>query len=265
VHRRVDIANLEALKRELEGCDLVFHLAAVADASRAAAEPLACFAVNAQGAANVMEACRLSGAKVIYTSTAHVYGAPLANPVNEDHPANPASFYAASKLAGEAAVAGYAASFGLTAVIARLSNLYGGDRNTNTVIGIALDAIAAGLPVRLRSLDEVRDFLYIDDATEGLVRLAQTAAAAGGLTTVNLSAGVGSRISQVVSELARAAVELGLPEPSVAPASGTPDPKVPRLVLDNRRLREITGWMPSTSLRQGLLRALRERLGMPLL
>ena len=201
--------------------------------------------INVQGTGNVMDACRRLGVrKVVYASTAQVYGIPRWLPISEDHPAAPRSVYGTSKLAGERMAAG--------AVIARLSNLYGGSVGPRTVLGRAIDCVRSGRPIQLRSMEEVRDFLYIEDAAEALVRLADV----GEGVTVNVSTGTGVRIADAVRELVCAAQQQGRQRAEVLPPAGEPDREVPEFVLDNHRLRELTGWAPATPMRQAFLKTL---------
>ncbi len=254
------ILDIAAVERALRGCTVVFHLAAIADGSACASEPLRCMELNVLGTARVLEACRRSSVpRFVYASTGQVYGLPRRLPVDEEHPTEPCSLYAASKLAAEALIRGYCASFGNDAVIARLANIYGPGFGSRTVTGQAVDQILSGGPVRLRSLEETRDFLYVDDAVEALMRLAGQPRTQMGLDIVNVSTGCGVAIAALVDELAGAAERLGLPRPVILPGTGQPDTKVPTFFLDNRRLRQLTGWVPAVSLREGLERTLAER------
>lgn len=256
-----DILNDGHLERALGGCEVVFHLAALTDSQGSLTAPMRYVEVNVLGAARVLEACRRLGvARVVYTSTGHVYGLPLRLPVDERHPTQPRSIYAASKLAGEVVARGYGHSFGSAVVIARLSNLYGGALGANTVLGRAIQCVVSQSPLQLRSMEEVRDFLYIEDAAEALVRLAAAQGAAAGVHIVNVSTGSGIAIAGAVRELIYAAEDCGLPPPSVMLPSGQPDLVLPVFVLDNHRLRELTGWAPSTSLRRGLTDTLRKQI-----
>ena len=248
-----DILNADDLERGLGGCEVVFHLAALADPAGSLTEPMRYVEVNVLGTARVLEACRRLGVlQIVYASTGHVYGLPLRIPVDEQHRAEPRSIYAASKLAGEVVAAGYGKSFGSAVVIARLSNLYGGTLGANTVLGRAIQSVLSEGTLQLRSIEEVRDFLYVEDAAEALLRLATSDGTQSGVHTVNVSTGCGIGIGDAVRELIQAAEDCGLPRPLVMPPSGQPDCEVPVFVLDNRRLRELTGWAPTTSLRQGL-------------
>ena len=247
------ILNPADLDRALGGCTVVFHLAALIHVGRSRSEPLRYFEVNAFGTACVLEACRRLGVRqVVYTSTSHVYGIPRQLPIGEDHPTVPLSVYAASKLAGEAAVQGYSASFRLSGDVARLANLYGASFNPETVIGRALEQAAVGGPVCLRNLASVRDFIHADDVVEALVRIAAASGEDTGCHIVNVSTGQGVSVREVVETLSKIVVEQELAQPELIQTGDSRDELVPRLILDNRRLSELTGWAPQISLEQGL-------------
>ena len=206
-----------------------------------------------------MEACRRLGIqRLIYTSTSHVYGIPRQLPIGEDHPTAPLSVYAASKLAGEVAVQGYAASCALSCDIARLANVYGASFSTETVIGCALEQAATGGPISLRNLAAVRDFIHADDIIEALVRLAAAGDEGTGCRVVNVSTGQGVSVLEMAETLSKIATEEGLGRPDVVQGGNRQDELVPRLILNNRRLLELTGWVPQISLEQGLRLALHE-------
>lgn len=252
-----DILNADDLERALRGCEVVFHLAALADPQGSFAAPMRYMEVNVLGTAQVLEACRRLGvAQVVYASTGHVYGVPIRLPVDEQHRTEPRSIYAATKLAGEVVAGGYAQSFGTAVVIARLSNLYGGTSGANSVLGRAIQCVLSRGTVELRSMEEVRDFLYIEDAAEALVRLVASHGTQNGVHIVNVSSGYGVAIADAVQELLQAAEDCGLPRPSVMPPGGQPDREIPIFVLDNHLVRELTNWVPTTSLRQGLAESL---------
>ena len=219
------------------------------------------FKANALGTVRVLEACRRMGVRqVVYTSTGHVYGVPLKLPVSEDHPTLPLSIYAASKLAGENAVQGFAASYDLSCKIARLSNLYGALSTTETVIGRALGHVLAGEPISLRGLTAVRDFIHQDDVVEALIRLAAYGDEGIGNQTVNVSTSQGETILRVAETLSRIATEEGLGYHEVVQPTGEIEENIPNLVLDNRRLATAVGWTPQITLEEGLRLTLREAI-----
>jgi nucleoside-diphosphate-sugar epimerase len=255
------VLNLGTLCRAFEGCSVVFHLAGRTRADESTGAAVAYLRVNGMGTAKVAVACRRQQVDaLIYASTSHVYGIPQTLPVPEDHPLVPMSPYAASKVAGEAALHGYGVVSGVPTTIARLSNLYGANVGDDTVLGRALEQVVAGQPIRLRNLTAVRDFLFVDDAVEALLRLVPQSPAPLPVRVVNVGPGTGTSVLEAAELLADIAREYGFGAAAVEPSHLRPVERVSELVLDTTRLRQLLGWAPETSLRTGLSRWLHQRL-----
>ena len=255
-----DILNHKDTERALRGCTTVFHLAALTHAGNSKLKPLRYFEVNSFGTAQLLETCRRLGIqRTIYVSTSHVYGIPYRLPVDEDHPTVPLSIYAASKLAGEKVVHGYAGAFGLSCDIVRVANIYGASINTETVIGRALKQTVNGGPIHLRSLTATRDFIHADDVVEALLRIAAATNEESACRTINVSTGQGVSVREVAETLSEIAVDYELGRPEVI-GEGACDELIPKFFLNNRRLSELTGWLPQIKLEHGLRLALQEFL-----
>ena len=98
-----DLRFAPAVERALDGVEVVYHLAALTDVRESVKKPRLYHRVNVDGTLNLLEGCRRVGVKrVIYVLSCAVYGEPVKLPISEDHPTNPLSPYAASKLAAEA-------------------------------------------------------------------------------------------------------------------------------------------------------------------
>jgi UDP-glucose 4-epimerase len=249
-----DLLAEGALDRTLDGATTVFHLAARTAVEDSFRDPNAHFRTNTLGTLSLLEACRRSGTrKLVFASTGLVYGIPRELPVPETHATFPLSPYAASKLAAEAALQAYASAFGMAVEVARISNIYGTD-NPETVVGRALAAGGRGEDIVVRELETVRDFLHVDDAVEGLLRLAQ-AGGEPGCRVVNLSTGRGCSIGALLDTLVRVAGEDGGPRLRVRAGEESAADLVPEIVLANATLRARTGWVPAVSLEDGLRRA----------
>jgi len=246
------ILDDSALQQAIRGCTMVFHLAALTHVGRSYNEPQHHFEVNALGTTHVLEACRLQNIrKIIYTSTGHVYGLPLTPSVSETHPTRPLSVYAASKLAGEVAIQGYAANYGFSAIIARLANFYGASINPETAIGLAVEQVIRGKPIELNNLRSIRDFIYIDDLIEALLRLAVLNDSVGS-RIVNISTGRGHSIKEMANILALVTERQGFRRPEILSPTGFQEEKVPVLILDNSFLKDLTKWEPLVSLEMGI-------------
>lgn len=254
-----DILSPDDLRKGLQGCQFVFHLAAQTHLGRAHSQPMETLRVNVQGTANVLDTCRTIGAQgMLYTSTIHVYGAPQRLPLSEDHPTTPLSIYAASKLAGETIVQGYRTAFGMNNFIVRLSNVYGAGFSTDTVVGRALDQVRKGTPITLRSFTPIRDFIYAEDVAEALVALGLLEPSAAYPTVFNVSSGQGTSIGEMAHLLDQVAISMGLGGKGCTETGG--DDPIPAMVADPSRLRNATGWSPKYDLRAGLEQSLRDLL-----
>ena len=258
---RGSILNSSLLDKAMKGCTVVFHLAALVHAGKSRSDPVNYVKTNCLGTIRVLEICKKKKVgQVIYTSTGHVYGRPCNLPVNEKHIASPLSIYAATKLAGESFMHAYASSYGFPTVIARLANLYSSSSNSDTVVGIALQQVTEGSAIHIRNLAAVRDFIYIDDAAEALVRLAAMTKNQYESPVVNVSTGIGISIEELCKMLADAAVRQGLERLDIRQENNYPEEQIPAFVLDNSLLRDLTGWTPGITMEEGLSTALKERL-----
>jgi UDP-glucose 4-epimerase len=229
----------------------VFHLAGFANASVCRADPPGAFVANVAATAHLLEACRLAGAnRIVFPSTALVYALPAQLPIDELAPVLPRSIYAASKIAAEAVLAGYAADYAFSIDIARLGNVYGPGGPADSVASTLLQQVLGDGRVHLRTLAPVRDFVHRDDVAEALIRLAE-AGDEPGVRTFNVSSGVPTSIRELAELAARA---VGHAQPAVETEPGTR--KDDQIALDVRRLRERTGWTPETPLLDGLLQTL---------
>lgn len=245
-------AQIAAAARDIGKEATVFHLAGIAHAGLCRDAPSAAFSANVAATANVLEACRVNGLRrVVFPSTALVYSLPRPLPIDEDAPVSARSIYAASKIAAEALLAGYARDFGFSVDIARLGNVYGPDGPADSVVGTLLRQVAREGRIQLKTLAPVRDFVHRDDVAEGLARLGE-AGAEPGLRIFNLSSGVATSVGTLAELMAEAAGRPFLPV-ELEPGTGQDD----RLVLDVQRLRHRTGWVPARSLLDGLKEALR--------
>ncbi|RMG04266.1 MAG: NAD-dependent epimerase/dehydratase family protein [Acidobacteria bacterium] len=163
-----DILHQDILEAALEGADGVFHFAALW-LLQCHDFPRSAFEVNVRGTFNVMEACVKKGVKrLVYSSSASVYGDALYEPMDEDHPFNNKNFYGATKIAGEAMLRAFHYRYGLNYVGLRYMNVYGPRQDYYgayiSVIMKMLDAIDQGeSPTILGDGSEAFDFIAVED------------------------------------------------------------------------------------------------------
>jgi UDP-glucose 4-epimerase len=122
---QISITDLDSLSKALKDCTTIFHLAARGSVPRSIKNPVATHDVNATGTLNVLEVARKTGAHVVFSSSSSVYGRNMQLPKNESMWLGPMTPYAASKLAGEAYVQAYAASYDVPITILRFFNVFG--------------------------------------------------------------------------------------------------------------------------------------------
>ena len=184
--------------------------------------------------------------RIVYVSSAVVYGDRSQEPHREDGTIAPVGAYAAAKAAAEQLCARDS-----RCVVARLANAYGRGMAPNNVLSDIVHQLGESGPLALRDLDPVRDYIHVSDAARALVELAVSSAA--GIFNIGTSRGTSVR------ELARIACA----------AAGTPDRPIhatdPRgassvLVLDVERMRRELGWSPSVAVEQGVAALVKDQV-----
>jgi UDP-glucose 4-epimerase len=201
-----DILQTDILQSAIEGADGVFHLAALW-LLQCHEYPRSAFDVNVRGTFNVMEACVAKGVKrLVYSSSASVYGDAVQEPMTEDHPFNNQNFYGATKICGEAMLRSFHYRYGLNYVGLRYMNVYGPRQDYHgayiAVIMKMLDAIDRGQsPTIMGDGSEAFDFVAVEDCG-----LANVCAMNSDTTDRFYNVGTGKRTS--LKELAEMLVTL---------------------------------------------------------
>ncbi|NYZ17768.1 NAD-dependent epimerase/dehydratase family protein [Azospirillum sp. RWY-5-1] len=242
-----DLRDAAAVGAAMAGVDTVYHLGGVASADAVMAAPFDAIAVNGLGTLNVLETARTAGVRrVVLMSSGHVFGRPRHLPVTEEHPLDPATPYAASKIAAEALAAGYHRGFGLPVVVLRPFNVYGPRQTAAAVIPTIVGQAVAGGPVRVRNTAPRRDYLYVSDIVDALLLAAGADGRAVGRAFVLAS----GRAVSVAGLMRRVLALTGNPmTPPEEPADGEDS-----ILGDAALARDLLGWMPRVALEDGLAR-----------
>ena len=249
---KVDIRDFEALRNVMDGVEIVFHLAANANVPYSVEDPKYDFESNALGTFNVLKlSLDLGVEKVIYASSAAVYGEPVYVPIDEKHPLNPISPYGASKLAGERLGFAYYSTYGLKFTALRIFNTYG-ERQRRYVMYDFLRKLAEN-PKRLEVLgtgEQVRDFCYVKDCVEAFILAAEKNVAVGDVFNI---AG-GNPIS--IRDLAYLMVKmLGLDGQTEIVFTGESwKGDIVNLYADISKIKSKLGFEPKVRLEEGILR-----------
>jgi len=247
-----DLRDPASVARVVADRDVVFHLGALVAIPYSYVAPEAYVATNVAGTLNVLDACRRAGIdRLVHTSTSEVYGTAQITPITELHPLRPQSPYAASKAASDHLALAYHLSFDLPVVVLRPFNTFGPRQSLRAVIPTIGAQLLRGGPVRLGSLAPTRDFTYVSDTVAGFIDAATAPAAVG--RTIQLGTGVEisiGELSKLLATVVGAPLTVELDAARVRPAAS----EVERLISDPSLAREVLGWEPLVSLRDGLAR-----------
>jgi len=243
-----DVRDEDALASAVDGVDVVFHQAAIVSVAQSVEDPTTTHAVNVDGTLAVLEAARRADARVVFASSAAIYGEPTAVPVDEGHPKTPASPYGLEKLAGDHYCRLYADLYDLPTVALRYFNVYGprqaGGDYAGAITAFAEQARSGG-PLRVDGDGEqTRDFVHVADVVRANL-LAATTDATG--EAFNVGTGEATTIRRV-AELVRDTVA-----PDAEVVHGDPrEGDIRESVADIGTARERLGYEPTVSLEDGL-------------
>ncbi|HEV2768305.1 MAG TPA: SDR family NAD(P)-dependent oxidoreductase [Acidimicrobiales bacterium] len=258
VHREVrvlpgDVRDAERVFTAVDGCDVVFHLAALIGIPYSYLAPESYVQVNVTGTSHVARACLRAGvSRMVHTSTSETYGTALSVPISEDHPLQPQSPYSASKIGGDMMALSFFHAFELPVAVVRPFNTYGPRQSTRAVIPTILSQLHAGAEqIQLGTTTPTRDFNYVDDTVAGFLAVAACDRAVG--EVVNIGSGREISIGDLVQLLI--AITGGTATVTTDPARLRPaGSEVERLLCDNTRARQWAGWLPEVPLEEGLRR-----------
>jgi nucleoside-diphosphate-sugar epimerase len=246
-----DIRQLDILSRVAQGCEVIFHLAAVVAVQQTVQDPVASAMVNDIGTINVLEAARRSGVgRFVLASSCAVYGDDPRLPKDETMSPVPTSPYAVHKLSGEHQVRVYGELFGLKTASLRFFNVFGPRQDPSSpysgVISIFMSrAVADRAPVIYGDGSQSRDFVYVKDVVKALMLAAGSKNAAAG--PINIGTGSAVTINRLWDLIAALAGRH--PAPAYAPARAG-DILHSLACID--RAETLLGYKPEFSLDQGL-------------
>jgi UDP-glucuronate 4-epimerase len=252
----VDLADAAAVKALFAARPFtrVVHLAAQAGVRASAAAPAAFVRSNLVAFGNVLEACRAAKVEhLVYASSSSVYGARERVPFREDDRADePTSFYAATKRSNELMAHSYAHLFGLPCTALRFFSVYGPWGRPDMAYFDFAQKIRRGEAITVYGEGELqRDFTYVDDVVEGVTRVVALPCAALGRPVPHAVFNVGNHEPVTVAEFVRL-LEAALGLRAVIRHVPVDRADVPVTCADATRLREWTGFAPSTPLADGL-------------
>jgi UDP-glucose 4-epimerase len=241
-----DIRDTDLVSAAMADVDIVFHLAARVSVPESVRDPRRTHSVNITGTVNVLQQARANDARVVFASSAAVYGDRSNIPIDEDAPTDPGSPYGISKLAADHYVRVFSDLYGLPTVVLRFFNVYGPPLEEGSgVVSIFVERALAGDTLLVDGDGEQsRDFIHIQDVVQALLLAAQT----GGVGSA-YNVGTGDHVT--IERLASVVQELAPSDPPIEhtdPRSGD----VNKSCADISRAVDKLGFEPTVSLRDGL-------------
>jgi UDP-glucose 4-epimerase len=248
---RGSVTDREIVAKAMADIDVVFHLAAQVHVDRSIIEPRHTFEVNTLGTLNILDASLENDVElVVYASTSEVYGSAKYVPMDEDHPLNPASPYAASKASADRLCFSYFNTYKLPVTVVRCFNTYGPRQKGSGYAGAIpkfMRRSLAGLPpVIYGDGKQTRDYMYVKDAVNAYKLVLESYQNILGQA---INFGTGKEIS--ILELANTIAELCRNELApihVAPRSG----EVTRLCANTSLAEKLLNFKPAYTIKKGL-------------
>jgi UDP-glucose 4-epimerase len=246
--REGDVRDRDTLSAAMADVDVVFHQAAVVSVERSVEEPEHTHDVNETGTIRVLEAARRADARVVFASSAAIYGPPAGGPVSESARKEPTSPYGISKLTGDHYVRRYADLYDVPTVALRYFNVYGPGQTGGTyagVINVFFEQARAGEPLTVHGDGtQTRDFVHVNDVVQANLL-------AGDTDAVGRAFNIGTGRAVTVEELAIAIREIVGSDSELVYTDGRVG-DIDRSQADIERAVDVLGYEPQISLKQGL-------------
>ena len=255
---RVNIADVRddhAMKYLLQDQDILFNLAGQTSHVDSMEQPHADLEINARAQLSILEACRRYNPhiKIVFASTRQIYGKPAYLPVDEAHALHPVDVNGINKLAGEMYHLLYHQVYGIQTAVLRLTNTYGPRMRVvdarQTFLGIWIRRLLEDQPILIYGTgDQIRDFNYVDDVVDALVRVALSKDANGEVFNLGHDHPVSLRetAEQLIALHGTGTYQL-IPFPAARQIIDIGD-----YYGDFAKIRRHLGWTPTTSLQEGL-------------
>jgi len=246
-----DIRDPYFCKEITKGIDLIFHLAALIAIPYSYVAPDSYVDTNIKGTLNICQAAKENGnIRVIHTSTSEVYGTAQYVPIDEKHPKQPQSPYAASKIGADAMALSFYNSFGLPVTIARPFNTYGPRQSARAIIPTIITQIANGVKeIKLGDLSPTRDFNFVKDTCRGFIAIAEQDTTIGKEINICSNSEISmAEILNLIKKIMHSDVQFIADMQRIRPENS----EVFRLMGDNTLIKSLTGFETEFHIRSGL-------------
>ncbi len=238
-----DIRDLSYLLKITKKVDIILNLAALISIPYSYKAPYSNIESNILGSYNILEASKINNIdKIIMTSSSEVYGTAQKIPIDENHPINPQSPYAASKVAADKISLSYFRSFQLPVSIIRPFNTFGPRQSLRAIIPSIISQIVSGRnTVNIGNLSPKRDFTFIDDTVEAFLLSIKSKKIIG--EEVNLGNGFEVSVNQILKILREdfnLKFRIKIKEERIRPKKS----EVYRLIASNKKAKKLLNWSP---------------------
>lgn len=245
-----DIRSYDFVNDLTKGISKLFHLAALISIPYSYKTPESFIETNIKGTLNILESSKLNKIKkIIITSTSEVYGTASYVPIDEMHPIQTQSPYSASKYSADKIAESYALSFDLPVIIARPFNNYGPRQSTRAIIPTIITQLLNGKKLKLGKLDTFRDFVYVKDTADSLIKLSNSKF--GKAEVFNICSGKTISINEIalkISKILKKSFKLKLDKKRLRPKNS----EVQILHGCNKKIKKKLKWRPKTNFDSGL-------------
>lgn len=246
-----DIRDPNGVRSAMQGCDIVFHLAALIAIPFSYHSPDSYIDTNVKGTLNIIQAAKdLNVERVLVTSTSEVYGTAKYIPIDEEHPRQSQSPYSASKIGADCIADSFFRSFDLPLTIVRPFNTYGPRQSARAVIPTIITQLLNGVQeIKLGDITPTRDLLFVKDTVLGFVEIAKSESLIGQDCNIATESeiSVGDLANELISQINPNA-KIILDEQRVRPEKS----EVFRLYGSNKKIKANTNWEPRYSLTEGI-------------
>ena len=246
-----DLRDYNNTYSAMEGINVVFHLAALIGIPFSYHSQDTYIDTNIRGTVNILQAARRLGTKkIIHTSTSEVYGTAQHVPIDEDHPVNPQSPYAATKASGDYLALSFHKSFDLPVTVLRPFNTFGPRQSARAVIPtIITQVLAKKSTIKLGNLDTVRDLTYVSDIVDAFIKIAEAKNTNGNVYNAGSNREISVReLASVIMKSLKRKTKIVQDKSRLRPEKS----EVMQLVCDFEKIKDACGWQPRISMEKGI-------------
>jgi NAD dependent epimerase/dehydratase len=246
-----DIRDPNGVRTAMEGCDTVFHLAALIAIPFSYHSPDSYVDTNIKGTLNVLQSAKLLGTKrILVTSTSEVYGTAQFVPITEEHPFQGQSPYSATKIGADRLAESFYRSFDLPVTIVRPFNTFGPRQSARAVIPTIITQLQNDFEeIKLGDVTPTRDFVYVQDTVNGFIEIAKSEKTIG--QEINIATQSEISIGDLANEMIRQInpnAKIICDKQRIRPEKS----EVNRLFGSNAKIKKLTNWNQKYSLEKGL-------------